>query len=192
MPPISMNAPVIPPPDSVPADLPPFERGLWARTWFMALLCCVFVGLDWELLPLAVFPFVFVFPVMLVAWNRPLWQSAICAGLLSLTRIFHQQLFGEKTLQVDDLGDGLICFFVLQLLAVLTTQLGRQSRLLRQRVKALEGLLPICSFCKSIRNEKNEWQRFEEYITAHSGAVVSHGLCPDCAKQHYGDFLTKK
>ena len=175
-----------------PTDVPPFERGLWNRTWFMILICLVFVGLDWELVPLQVFPFVFIFPVMLVAWNRPLWLSALCAGLLSLTRVLHQVAFSTHPVVTDEMADALICFCVLELLALLTTLLGRQSRQLRQRVHALEGLLPICSFCKSIRDEKQAWVRFEEYITIHSGAVVSHGLCPDCAKKHYGDYYPPK
>ena len=175
-----------------PADAPPFEGGLWNRPWFMLLLCLVFVGLDWELIPLQVFPVVFVFPLMLVAWNRPLWLSPASAVLLSLTRVLHQEFFATRPVIAKDIADACICFFVLLLLALLTTQLGRQSRLLRQRVRALEGLLPICSFCKSIRDDKQQWVRFEEYLTAHSGAVVSHGLCPDCAKKHYGDFYPVK
>ena len=173
-------------------DVPAFERGLWNRPWFMIILCLVFVGLDWELIPLQVFPVVFVFPLMLVAWNRPLWLSLVCAVLLSLTRVIHHFAFAAKPVEMMDLADALICFFVLLLLALLTTMLGRQSRQLRQRVRALEGLLPICSFCKSIRDEKQVWVRFEEYLAQHSDAIVSHGLCPDCAKKHYGDFLPKK
>ena len=82
--------------------------------------------------------------------------------------------------------------FPLLLLALLTTQLGRQSRQLRQRVRVLEGLVPICSFCKSIRDDQQEWVRLEEYITQHSEAVISHGLCPDCARKHYGEFYPPK
>jgi len=175
-----------------PAEVPVFERGLWSRTWFMVLLCLVFIALDWELVPLSVFPFVFVFPVMLVAWNRPLWLSATCAAVLSLTRILHQLVFSPKPVNANELADALICFFVLVLLAALTTLLGRQSRKLRQRVFVLEGLLPICSFCKSIRNDKSEWVKLEEYIAGHSRATFSHGLCPDCAKKHYGEFYRPK
>jgi hypothetical protein len=174
-----------------PPDAPAFERGLWNRAWFMILLCLVFVALDWELVPLQVFPFVFIFPVMLVAWNRFLWLSAGCAGLLSFTRIMHQLVFSTQPVVVDEFADTLICFFVLQLLAALTTQLGRQSRRLRQRVRTLEGLLPICSFCKSIRNDRGEWERVENYVSRH-GATLSHGLCPDCAKKHYGEFYPPK
>jgi hypothetical protein len=177
---------------SPPADAPPFEGGLWNRPWFMILLCLVFVGLDWELIPLQVFPVVFVFPLMLVAWNRPLWLSAGCAVLLSLTRVLHQAAFTTRPIIAKDIADASICFFVLLLLALLTTQLGRQSRQLRQRVRVLEGLVPICSFCKNIRDDQQQWVRFEEYLSKHSDAIVSHGLCPDCARKHYSEFYPPK
>lgn len=48
------------------------------------------------------------------------------------------------------------------------------------RVKALQGLLPICSYCKKIRNDQNYWQQVEGYISEHSEAEFSHGICPDC------------
>ncbi len=48
------------------------------------------------------------------------------------------------------------------------------------RVKQLQGLLPICSYCKKIRNDRNYWQQLESYISAHSEAVFSHGICPEC------------
>jgi sigma-B regulation protein RsbU (phosphoserine phosphatase) len=48
------------------------------------------------------------------------------------------------------------------------------------RVKQLQGLLPICCYCKCIRNDDNYWQRVEEYIGEHSGAQFSHGICPKC------------
>jgi sigma-B regulation protein RsbU (phosphoserine phosphatase) len=47
-------------------------------------------------------------------------------------------------------------------------------------VKQLQGLLPICCYCKCIRNDENYWQRVEEYIVERSGARFSHGICPKC------------
>ncbi len=174
---------------SAAAPAPPFERGLWNRVWFMLLLCLVFVALDWALVPVMVFPFVFVFPIMLVAWNRGLWLSLTTAGAMSLTRISHQFIFSQGPLVVDELADAMLCFFVLMLLAALTTLLGRQSRQLRQRVRLLEGLLPICSFCKSIRSETGDWVQLEKYIASHTEATFTHGLCQNCAKEHYREFL---
>jgi sigma-B regulation protein RsbU (phosphoserine phosphatase) len=48
------------------------------------------------------------------------------------------------------------------------------------QVKQLQGLLPICSYCKKIRDEQNYWQRVESYLSAHAQVVFSHGICPDC------------
>jgi sigma-B regulation protein RsbU (phosphoserine phosphatase) len=48
------------------------------------------------------------------------------------------------------------------------------------QVKQLQGLLPICSYCKKIRDEQNYWQRVENYLSAHAQVVFSHGICPDC------------
>ncbi len=48
------------------------------------------------------------------------------------------------------------------------------------RVKQLEGVIPICMYCKQIRTDKQSWQQIEAYITAHSEALFSHSICPDC------------
>ena len=47
-------------------------------------------------------------------------------------------------------------------------------------VKALEGILPICSYCKNIRNDENIWTDLETYMSDHSNAQFSHGICPHC------------
>ncbi len=51
------------------------------------------------------------------------------------------------------------------------------------RVKQLQGLLPICSYCKRIRDDRNYWQQLETYVSEHSEAVFSHGLCPECYRR---------
>ena len=48
------------------------------------------------------------------------------------------------------------------------------------KVNQLQGLLPICAYCKKIRDDRNYWQQVEGYISQHSGARFSHGICPDC------------
>jgi CheY-like chemotaxis protein len=50
------------------------------------------------------------------------------------------------------------------------------------QVKELKGLLPICCYCKAVRDDRNYWHRVETYITAHSSARFSHGICPNCWK----------
>ena len=51
-------------------------------------------------------------------------------------------------------------------------------------VKQLQGLLPICSYCKRIRDDQNYWQQVESYITVHSGVQFSHSYCPDCFEKY--------
>ncbi len=48
------------------------------------------------------------------------------------------------------------------------------------QVKRLQGILPICSYCKHVRDDKNYWQQVETYVTGHSEAEFSHSVCPDC------------
>jgi sigma-B regulation protein RsbU (phosphoserine phosphatase) len=48
------------------------------------------------------------------------------------------------------------------------------------QVKHLNGLLPICSYCKRIRDDSNYWQQVESYVSSHTDARFSHGICPDC------------
>jgi len=54
------------------------------------------------------------------------------------------------------------------------------------RVKQLQGLLPICSYCKKIRKDQGYWEQVESYISDHSEAQFSHGICPEC----YDKFVT--
>ena len=58
-------------------------------------------------------------------------------------------------------------------------------------VKQLSGLLPICSNCKKIRDDTGYWGQVEEYITKHSDAKFSHGICPDCMRELYPDMVDK-
>jgi len=48
------------------------------------------------------------------------------------------------------------------------------------RVRQLQGLFPICPYCKKVRDDQNYWQQIEEYVTEHSGAQFSHSICPGC------------
>ncbi len=56
-------------------------------------------------------------------------------------------------------------------------------------VKQLNGLLPICSYCKSIRDDKNYWDSVEHYITRHTNSNFSHGICPACFEKHVVPML---
>ena len=55
-------------------------------------------------------------------------------------------------------------------------------------IKTLTGLLPICAGCKKIRDDQNHWSPVEVYVSAHTTAQFSHGMCPDCIKAYYPDI----
>jgi hypothetical protein len=60
------------------------------------------------------------------------------------------------------------------------------------QVKTLRGLLPICVGCMKIRNDTGYWQQLEGYISAHSEAEFTHGLCPECARKLYPELMDPK
>jgi len=70
--------------------------------------------------------------------------------------------------------------------------LGDKNRSLSnylEEIKVLRGIVPICSFCKKIRDTEGKWSEVESYISKHSEAQLSHSFCPECGKEHYGDLL---
>lgn len=65
---------------------------------------------------------------------------------------------------------------------------GKRTLALIANIKHLAGLLPICSYCKRIRSDHNYWEQLESYITEHSGAQFSHGICPACLEKALEEF----
>ena len=52
------------------------------------------------------------------------------------------------------------------------------------QIEVLRGILPICSYCKKVRNDDNYWQGLEQYIAERSSAQFSHGICPECYERY--------
>ncbi|NCC51845.1 MAG: response regulator [Spartobacteria bacterium] len=55
-------------------------------------------------------------------------------------------------------------------------------------IKQLRGLLPICAYCKRVRDDKGYWEQIEAYVQKNSDASFSHGICPDCMRKHYPEI----
>ncbi len=55
-------------------------------------------------------------------------------------------------------------------------------------VKLLQGILPICAWCKKVRDDDDYWREVEEYVAAHTDARFSHGICPDCLKTRFAEY----
>lgn len=59
-------------------------------------------------------------------------------------------------------------------------------------VRTLSGLLPICSFCKRIRDDQGYWNQLEKYLSTHTDVKLSHGMCEECLEKHYPSVYAKK
>ena len=57
-----------------------------------------------------------------------------------------------------------------------------------EEIKTLRGILPICSFCKKVRDDQGYWEQVDVYIRKYSEADISHSICPECMKKHYPDY----
>lgn len=76
----------------------------------------------------------------------------------------------------------ILCSVVTVVILVLMT---RTIRKYQQKIKTLEGIIPICMHCKEIRDEQGVWHSLEHYISERSDARFSHGICPKCIKKYY-------
>ncbi|OQX05667.1 MAG: response regulator [Desulfobacteraceae bacterium IS3] len=59
-------------------------------------------------------------------------------------------------------------------------------------IKNLQGMLPICSVCKKIRDDQGYWNQIEAYLKIHSDILFTHGICPECAEKTYGNEVWYK
>jgi DNA-binding response OmpR family regulator len=80
---------------------------------------------------------------------------------------------------------------VLQLQQELAERVKRLEEAIAQ-VTQLRGLLPICSYCKKVRDDKNYWHQVEAYMTCHSDLRFSHGICPECFERCKAELEAEK
>ena len=137
--------------------------------------------------PLLVFTILFVLPVVLSVWFCSTRLAYVLAALLPFGRFLIAVFVDAAANIAAESFNALVQLAVLGLLAFLVAHTARQSR----ELKVLRGRLPICMWCKRIRDEGGSWQKLETYIAEHSEADFSHGLCPECTQEHYGDLFAK-
>lgn len=70
-------------------------------------------------------------------------------------------------------------------------ELNQKLQAALDHVKTLRGLLPICAYCKRIRNDKGYWEKLETYVQGHSEAEFTHSICPECYREEETKFLTR-
>ncbi len=143
--------------------------------------------------------FVFYFlPISFAAWRLGLFSALITAILSAMIWFWMDALTGQvyrnNIIAVWNTVIRLASFIIIgwglawvHELLLKERQTTAELRRALAEIKILEGILPICASCKKIRSEQNEWQQMEAYITAHSKAQFSHGLCPECAKRYLAE-----
>ena len=169
--------------------------------WLLIAACLLFsLAVDWldaatgEVYELFILYYV---PVGIIAWRvgrmESILMSFFCAATWFqsdyLTHPHYSFFVGSW-----DTAMRLISFLALALtLSKVRSELLREKKLndelaeAMSQIKQLSGILPMCSFCRKIRDDKNQWVPLESYISKHSDAQVSHGLCPECYNRHYGE-----
>ncbi len=129
------------------------------------------------------------FPVVISDWMMPeldgleLCRRIRAADHTKYTYIILLTALGGKGHYLQGMDAGADDFLTKPLdPAELKVRLRVAERILglQDEVRQLEGLLPICSYCKRIRDERDDWTRVEEYIARRTAATFTHGVCPDC------------
>jgi hypothetical protein len=164
----------------------PFHPFYWIGISVILLVADYFAG------PFIQFPITYLIPVSLASWYSSRRWGLAFSITLPLVRLFYNiALWMIPWTIVEASINCLIRITVLSLFAILIDRAARRTRQLSKEVNVLTGLLPICSFCKKIRDDKDLWQPIETYISKRSEASFTHSLCPECAKKHYGRYLKK-
>ena len=176
----------------------PLTAGVWKDAltkttlfpaYWSALGLVILIG-DYVAGPTIQFPILYLIPVALASWHNGKWWGLGFAVVMPIVRLyFYLAVWTVHGEILDSVLNTMIRMTVLAAFALLIDRTAEQSRKLAHRVRVLEGILPVCSFCKKIRDKQGQWHSMEQFITERSEAQFSHGFCPECGERHYGDFL---
>ena len=155
--------------------------------WWLVLLGPL-LWVDYALGIYIHFPLIYVIPVCLAAWYSGRWPAVVLAVVIPIAHLTFSAREGGEVAFLTRLAREALRGGVTTFMALWFARLSEHERALKREVETLKGLLPICSFCKSIRNDAGEWEHLERFITRRSETQFSHGVCPSCRDTHYPDF----
>jgi hypothetical protein len=143
--------------------------------------------------PFVQFPITYLIPVALASWyNGRSWGIAFAVILPLIRFYFNIALWQVPWTIVETSVNCFIRIVILSSFGILIARTAKHTSRLTKEVNLLSGLLPICSYCKKIRNDEKQWQQIEQYIAQRSDASFTHGICPECAEKHFGRYLKEK
>ena len=160
--------------------------------WIYVLLVLFLGYIDyWTGIELEMFIFYFI-PIALTARSLGLWPSCFIAVESALVWLIADycsaHVYSNYWIQLWHVATRLgamlfIAHLVSQIRNILLEEqkISEALRTALADVKTLTGLLPICAWCKKIKNDNGYWQQLENYISQHSDATFTHGLCEECA-----------
>ncbi|WP_395753868.1 hypothetical protein [Prosthecobacter sp.] len=169
-----------------------FERYPWNNRAVLFCLALLMACSDFLAGPVVFFPFLFVIPVALMAWNCGLRTAMWLGAVLCTIRFCIQYAWGIPYAFHVAVINAILRLGILFFITFLCGKLSQQTQALRARVRTLEGLLPTCAHCKDIRDESGEWQQIEEYVASRSEVQFTHGICPKCAAKHFGHVMNRE
>lgn len=116
--------------------------------------------------------------------------TGLCDGILALRAVQEgaQDYLIKGEVQPDVLVRALRYAIERMRLQVKQAKLIADLQQALEHVKTLKGLIPICAWCKKIRDDSGYWQEIEAYLSQHSDADFTHGMCPGCVQKTYSDF----
>jgi len=158
------------------------------RSWYSSVLYGLALAMLSVALQKILFPFVAPdsYQLLLSAVAISVMYAGVRAGLAALlvAGVAKWFMFLPAPHSLTSADARILVRFALFLcLGLLICWLGQKLHASQRNVKLLSGLLPICAWCKKVRDEKRQWQQLESYIHDHSEADFTHTLCPDCARE---------
>jgi predicted Fe-S protein YdhL (DUF1289 family) len=161
------------------------ELAARARPVHWVAASTVILLVDYLTGPFIQFPILFIVPVAIATVVQGVIVGSSVAVLLPLLRLSFFLHWGVPSSWVLESIDTAVDMVILIGFAALIHQTMRQ----RRQIRILEGMLPICSFCKRIRDETGQWRQLEAFISQRSDARFSHTFCEQCGRTHYPELV---
>jgi hypothetical protein len=157
--------------------------------WWIPVVLLL-VTLDYLTGPYVQLPAIYIVPVALAAWYSGTRVALFLAVLLPLTRLpLMLWAWGLPWSVINVFITAAVRVGTFTVTAITVARLADHERYQARRIHLLEGLLPVCAYCQSIRSDTGSWQSMREYIEGQIGDTFSHAVCPTCAKQHFPEYF---
>lgn len=172
---------------------------------FLGLALTASIGLiDFLVGPNVSLSIFYVIPLSMITWfihkKAGFLLAFICIimPIIINTKLFFYKKSEYYLINLWNIGMQFIFFLIIIfLISKLKTSVKEKEKIIQEKlnvtlkeITVLKSFLPICSSCKKIRDENNQWIDVEVYISHHTKTQFSHGICPDCAKKLYPNIFS--